>query len=69
LIIGSRTFHYQILTSLSLTDKSSLLNSGFLPNQKTDKQGIYWELMEGGRTEIMNGSTLHKWSKSSYQNE
>jgi hypothetical protein len=44
-----------------------LFNSGFQPNQKTDKQGIYWELMEGVRTEELSGSNLHKWSKSSYQ--
>ena len=45
------------------------INSGFQPNQKTDKQGIYWELMEGVRTEEMSGSNLHKLSKSSYQKE
>ena len=43
------------------------LQSGFQPNQKTDKQGIYSELMEGVRTEEMSGSNLHKLSKSSYQ--
>ena len=35
--------------------------------EQTDKQGIYWELMEGVRTEEMSGSNLHKLSKSSYQ--
>ena len=45
------------------------LQSDFQPNQKTDKQGIYWELMEGVRTEEMSGSNLHKLSKSSYQKE
>ena len=45
------------------------LQSGFQPNQNTDKQGIYWELMEGVRTEELSGSNLHKLSKSSYQKE
>ena len=43
------------------------LQSGFQPNQNTDKQGIYWELMEGVRTEELSGSKLHKLSKSTYQ--
>ena len=41
--------------------------SGFQPNQKTDSKGFIFELMEGVRTEELNGSNLHKLSKSSYQ--
>ena len=45
------------------------LQSGFQPNQKTDSKGFIFELMEGVRTEELNGSNLHKLSKSSYQKE
>ena len=41
----------------------------FNRTRETDKQGIYWELMEGVRTEELSGSNLHKLSKSSYQKE